>query len=90
MKTKFLFLAFVLTFFSSVTFAQFDKPAFQLGVGLVNPDMQMRGSDYISYSNQFRYYSQVLGVDTTFILPYQIALVDSSLFSKNMGAKTGF
>ncbi|MBI5402632.1 MAG: outer membrane beta-barrel protein [Ignavibacteriae bacterium] len=90
MKIKLLFLALVLTMFSSFSYAQFDKPVFQLGVGLVNPDMQMRGNDYLSYTNQFRYVNQVLNVDTTFTLPYQIALVDSSLFGKNMGAKTGF
>jgi hypothetical protein len=90
MKIKLLLLAFVLMFFSSFSYAQFDKPAFQLGVGLVNPDMHMRGGDYLSYTNQFRYVNQVLNVDTTFTLPYQIALVDSSLFGRNMGAKTGF
>lgn len=90
MKIKLLFLALVLTLFTSFSYAQFDKPVFQLGVGLVNPDMQMRGNDYLSYTNQFRYVNQVLNVDTTFTLPYQIALVDSSLFGKNMGAKTGF
>jgi len=90
MKIKLLLLAFVLMFFTSFSYAQFDKPSFQLGVGLVNPDMHMRGGDYLSYTNQFRYVNQVLNVDTTFTLPYQIALVDSSLFGKNMGAKTGF
>lgn len=90
MKIKLLLLAFVLMFFTSFSYAQFDKPAFQLGVGLVNPDMHMRGGDYLSYTNQFRYVNQVLNVDTTFTLPYQIALVDSSLFGRNMGAKTGF
>jgi hypothetical protein len=90
MKIKLLLLALVLTLFTSFSYAQFDKPAFQLGVGLVNPDMHMRGSDYLSYTNQFRYYSSVFNIDTTVTLPYQIALVDSSLFGRNMGAKTGF
>lgn len=90
MKIKLLLLALVLTLFTSFSYAQFDKPAFQLGVGIVNPDMQMRGNDYINYTDRFRYVNQVLGVDTTFILPYQISLVDSSLFGRNMGAKTGF
>ncbi|MFA5404722.1 MAG: hypothetical protein WC358_07290 [Ignavibacteria bacterium] len=90
MKIKLLILALLLTFFASQSNAQFDKPVFQLGVGLVNPDMQLRGNDYINYTDRFRYYSQVLGVDTTFILPYQIALVDSNLMTTNYGAKTGF
>jgi hypothetical protein len=92
MKIKILLFAFLLLFIASQSNAQFDKPVFQLGVGLVNPDMQLRGSDYINYTNSFRYYSSVFNppIDSTFILPYQIALVDSSLFGSNMGAKTGF
>jgi hypothetical protein len=90
MKIKLLFFAFVLSIFTSFSYAQFDKPVFQLGVGIVNPDMQLRGNDYINYTDRFRYVNSILGVDTTFILPYQIALVDSSLFASNMGAKTGF
>lgn len=90
MKIKLLLLVLLITIFASQANAQFDKPVFQLGVGLVNPDMQLRGNDYINYTDRFRYYSQVLGVDTTFILPYEIALVDSNLMTSNYGAKTGF
>ncbi len=90
MKIKILLIALLLTFFVSQTYAQFDKPVFQLGIGLVNPDKQLRGNDYINYTNQFRYVSTVLNVDTTYTLPYQFGLVDSSLFGSNLGAKTGF
>jgi hypothetical protein len=90
MKIKFLLLVFLLTFFASQSNAQFDKPVFQLGVGLVNPDMQLRGSgnDYLRYTNL--YHLQLFSLDTTFILPYEMALIDSSLFGSNYGAKTGF
>jgi hypothetical protein len=90
MKTKLLLLALLLTIFISQSNAQFDKPVFQLGVGIVNPDMQLRGSgeDYLSYTNIYHY--RFMSFDTTFILPYQMALPDSSLFTQNYGAKTGF
>lgn len=90
MKIKLLFIVLLLTCFASFTNAQFDKPVFQLGVGIVNPDMQLRGSgeDYLNYTNIYRY--RFMSFDTTFILPYQMALPDSSLFTQNYGAKTGF
>jgi len=90
MKIKLLAIALLLLLFSSQSNAQFDKPSFQLGVGIVNPDMQMRGTgdDYLSYSNTFHY--RFLSFDTVIVLPYQMALIDSSLFTSNYGAKTGF
>jgi hypothetical protein len=90
MKIKLLLVALLFMFCASQSNAQFDKPSFQLGVGIVNPDMQMRGTgeDYLSYSNTFHY--KFLSFDTTIILPYQMALIDSSLFTNNYGAKTGF
>jgi hypothetical protein len=92
MKIKLLLLALLLTFFASQSNAQFDKPVFQLGVGLVNPDKQLRGNDYISYTNKYHYYSGLFNppIDTVFTLPYEMALIDSNLFTNNMGAKTGF
>ncbi|MCE1165432.1 MAG: hypothetical protein LWX07_08540 [Bacteroidetes bacterium] len=91
MKTKILFLITVLIVaFSAQTYAQFDKFSFQLGAGIVNPDKGMRGGNYINYSNTYRYVNQVFGIDSTFVFPWQVALVDSSLFSKNFGGKTGF
>jgi len=92
MKIKLLLLVLVLSLFSSFSYAQFDKPVFQLGVGIVNPDMQMRGNDYITYTNKYRYYNGLFNppIDTTFVLPYEMALIDSNLFTNNMGAQTGF
>ena len=90
MKTKIILFLIFSCFIAKASFSQFDKPVFQLGVGLVNPDKQLRGGDYISYTNKFRYKSSLLGVDTTFILPYEMALVDSGLIAKNYGAQTGF
>lgn len=94
MKIKLLFTVLLIMLCVSQSNAQFDKPSFQLGVGIVNPDMQMRGSgqDYINYTDRFRYYFGLVNppIDTTFILPYQISLVDSNLFTTNMGGKTGF
>jgi len=90
MKIKLLLLAFVLMFFTSFSYAQFDKPAFQLGVGLVNPDKQLRGNDYISYFNN--YYYQNPGDTAWYLLtsPTGFAMVDSNFLSKNYAAKTGF
>lgn len=90
MKIKILLLALLLTFFASQTYAQFDKPVFQLGVGLVNPDKQLRGNDYISYFNN--YYYQNPGDTAWYLLtsPTGFAMVDSNFLSKNYGAKTGF
>ncbi|MDD5361495.1 MAG: hypothetical protein PHN88_05140 [Ignavibacteria bacterium] len=91
MKTRFLFLlAVIIIAFSSQTYAQFDKFSFQIGAGIVNPDKGMRGSNYINYSNTYRYVNQVFGIDSTFVFPWQVALVDSSLMNRNYGAKTGF
>jgi hypothetical protein len=90
MKIKLLLLALVLTMFTSFSYAQFDKPVFQLGVGLVNPDKQLRGngSDYLNYTNM--YIENRLGVIDTIFAPFQMALLDSALFMKNYGAQTGF
>lgn len=90
MKIKLLFIVLLLSFFASVSNAQFDKPVFQLGVGIVNPDMQLRGSgeDYLTYTNLYHY--KFMSYDTTFVLPYQMALIDSNLMTTNYGAKTGF
>lgn len=90
MKTKILFLMLLSAMITSTSFAQFDKLVLQFSAGLTNPDMGLRGgSSYISYSNSYRYVSQPLGVDTTFIFPWEIASVDQSLISQNYGNKTG-
>jgi hypothetical protein len=91
MKTKFLFLlAVIIIAFSSQTYAQFDKFSFQISGGIVNPDKGLRGNNYINYSNQYHYVSVPLGVDSVFTFPYEVSYVDSSLMTRNYGAKTGF
>ena len=90
MKTKFtvLLILFVIPF--SGAFSQFDKFSFQFGAGITNPDKDLRGNNYVYYSNTYRYINKPLNIDTTFILPFQAAFIDSSLIAKNYGAKTGF
>lgn len=87
-KLTVLFILFLIPL--SGAFSQFDKFSFQLGAGITNPDKDLRGSNYIYYSNSYRYINRPLNIDTTFILPFQAAFVDTSLIAKNYGAKTGF
>ena len=67
----FLFLSGVVT-----SYAQFDKPMIQFGIGLAEPMQDMKG-DYYSY-----YTLQSTG--------YQLLTVNPNLFTNNYGAKTGF
>lgn len=90
MKIKILFLVAVFAFAANVSFAQFDKFSFQLGVGIVNPDKGLRGNDYVRYSNQYRYINTPFGIDSTLTFPYEITYIDTNLISRNYGAKTGF
>ena len=90
MKIKSLLVIVMFAMLSNLSYAQFDKFVFQLSGGIVNPDKQLRGNNYISYSNQYHYVNVPLGVDSVFTFPYEIAFVDSGLVSKNYGAKTGF
>jgi hypothetical protein len=71
MRIKFTLLLCLLIYTSS--FAQFDKPSFQAGIGISEPFNDLKGT-YYSYSN-FKNF-QILGVD-------------SNLISNNYGAKTG-
>lgn len=91
MKTKILFVITVILFaFAAQTYAQFDKFSFQISAGLANPDKQLRGNNYVNYSNTYHYVNVPLGVDTVFTFPYEVSYVDSSLMTRNYGAKTGF
>lgn len=91
MKIKILLSLILVLFLSSTTFAQFDKLVFQLGVGIVNPDKQLRGSNYINYFTG-PYVYQNPGDTTHFYLysPTGFAFVDSNFISTNYAAKTGF
>lgn len=74
MKIKYLFLGTILLISSNI-FAQFDKPVLQLGIGLVEPFSDMKGT----------YYRDVLvGSGGYFLLA-----PDTNLITNNYGAKTG-
>ncbi|MCX6157924.1 MAG: hypothetical protein NTY74_08100 [Ignavibacteriae bacterium] len=93
MKTKVLFLVVLFAIVANVSFAQFDKFVIQFSAGVTNPDKQLRGNNYVNYSNLYdRYY-----LDSAYIvhvvheiLPFEAVLPDSSLIKNNYGAKTGF
>lgn len=89
MKTKVLFFVLLFAVAANVSFAQFDKLVLQFGVGITNPDKGLRGNNYINYGNTYRYINSVFNIDSTFIFPYEIASVDTTLISQNYGAKTG-
>lgn len=82
MKITFtLFVLFILLAVSnSESFAQFDKPTFQLSVGISEPMDDLKGPDYFTYTNTY------LGTNYN----QQLIFVDSSLIKDHYGAKTGF
>lgn len=82
MKITFtLFALFILLAVSnSKSFAQFDKPSFQVNVGISEPMDDLKGPDYFTYTNFYN------GTNYS----YQLLLVDSSLIKDHYGAKTGF
>jgi hypothetical protein len=90
MKIKLLLISLIFCFTASVSFAQFDKLVFQLGVGIVNPDKQLRGNNYIQYQNSYPYFNYNTMKWDTVYSPNGWAFVDSSLISKNLQAQTGF
>jgi hypothetical protein len=73
-KVTLLTFLFFSSFISS--YAQFDKPMIQVGIGLAEPMQDTKGT-YYSY-----YYLQSTG--------YQLLTVNPDLFTNNYGAKTGF
>ena len=70
-----LLVLFTLLLVSSQSFSQFDKPSFQVGIGLTEPFDNFKGSNYL--------------VNGTY-QGYPTALVDSNLFKSTYAAKTGF
>jgi len=90
MKIKILLLVALFAIAANVSFAQFDKFSFQISGGITNPDKGLRGNNYVNYSNKYRYVNNVFNIDSTFIFPYEITSVDTSLISQNYGAKSGF
>ena len=83
MKIKLLLQLILVLFISSLSFAQFDKPVFQFGFGIVQPQADLKGDQFVNYTNN--YYTPVIGST----ISGNFALVDSNLFANNYGAKTG-
>ncbi len=75
MRTKLFYFLFFSLLFSSSLFSQFDKPVLQIGIGLVEPFGDLKGT----------YYRNVYDNNTGFPL----IAPDSGLFSSHYGAKTG-
>jgi hypothetical protein len=71
---KFSSILFFFVAFSATAFSQFDQPVLQIGIGIVEPMGDMKGT----YLN------------TSQIGFAQISVPDSNLFRNNYGAKTGF
>jgi hypothetical protein len=72
---KKLIILFVFLLSSNFILAQFDKPSFQIGIGLSEPFAQLKGDQYTintSYQN----------------IP--VTIIDPNLLKTNYGAKTGF
>jgi len=90
MKIKILILVAIFAFAANISFAQFDKFVLQISAGITNPDKGLRGSEYVRYSNQYRYINKPFNIDSTLTFPYEITYVDTNLISQNYGAKTGF
>jgi hypothetical protein len=65
----------IFLFSGNILFAQFDKPSFQIGVGLAEPYEQLKGSGYTT---------------STIYNNIPVTLIDTNLFKTNYGAKTGF
>lgn len=81
MKIKFtLFVLFALLLVSgSKSYAQFDKPSFQINIGISEPLDDLKGGDYFTYTST--YLGQNYG--------QQLIFIDSALMKDNYGAKTG-
>jgi hypothetical protein len=81
MKITFtLFVLFALLLVSgSKSFAQFDKPSFQLSIGISEPMDQLKGGDYFYYTNKF---------DTT-TYNTQLIFIDTNFMTRDYRAKTG-
>lgn len=73
MRTKSFYFFILFLMFSPNIFSQFDKPSVQIGIGLVEPSSDLKGT----------YYRNLYDNGLPLIAP------DTNLFSNNYGAKTG-
>jgi hypothetical protein len=74
MKLKTLLLTFLVLISTTSIYSQFDKPSFQVGIGISQPFDELKGGNlyyYGTYGN------------------FPITLIDSSFFRDHYGAKTG-
>lgn len=75
MKIKILLLALLSFMITSNAFSQFDKPIFQLGVGISEPMDDLKGNDYVVYMpNGFMY------IDTNFMTNNYAAKTGINIF----------
>ena len=80
MKTVKLSVLFFILSITGTSFAQLDKPVFQLSLGLAQPLDELAGNSFIT-KYQFTDPNNVV---------YYYDAVDTNLFKDNLGAKTGF
>ena len=62
MKIKLLLLTLFILAVSSQAYSQFDKPSFQIGVGISEPYDELKGNDYVTYDSRGFIY-----IDSNFI-----------------------
>ncbi|HEX2788015.1 MAG TPA: hypothetical protein VHP32_08925 [Ignavibacteria bacterium] len=81
MKIKFtLFVLFALLLGSgSKSYAQFDKPSFQLSIGISEPLDQLKGGNYYYFTNKF----------DTMTFSQQLMFIDTNFMTHDYRAKTG-
>jgi hypothetical protein len=84
---KKLILFIFMLFSLNSTFAQFDKPVFQFGIGLVEPFDNLKGGNYYNYANSYHYINP--WVDTTYNFASPYLMIDSSTLLTNYNLKTG-
>ena len=53
MKIKLLLPLILVLFISSLSFAQFDKPVFQFGFGITQPYGDLKGDQFVNYTNTY-------------------------------------
>lgn len=76
---KLSLILFLSVFFSKTALSQFDKPVFQLTVGISEPLDQLKGGDYVTYTSFY------LGTNYN----QQLIFIDSSFMKDDYKGKTG-
>ncbi|HCA43420.1 MAG TPA: hypothetical protein DEP28_09240, partial [Bacteroidetes bacterium] len=76
---KLSLILFLSVFISKTALSQFDKPVFQLSVGISEPLDQLKGGDYVTYTSSY------LGTNYN----QQLIFIDSSFMKEDYKGKTG-